>query len=62
MLSKPIKLLKQQISSIVLVPRSSGLMVCVNCYLMAQANYKYQYQSYTMSVKLHTECKTTHRV
>ena len=32
----------------------------VNCYLLAQANYKYQDQNYTLSVKLHTECKTTH--
>ena len=34
----------------------------VNCYLLAQANYKYQDQNYTLSVKLHTECKTTHWV
>ena len=31
----------------------------VNCYLLAQANYKYQDQNYTLSVKLHTECKST---
>ena len=27
----------------------------VNCYLLAQANYKYQDQNNTLSVKLHTE-------
>ena len=32
----------------------------VNWYLLAQANYKYQDQNYTLSVKLHTEYKTTH--
>ena len=32
----------------------------VYCYSLTQANYKYQDQNYTLSVKLYTECKTTH--
>lgn len=31
----------------------------VNCYFLVQANYKYQDQSYTLSVKLHTECESS---